>query len=240
MTDFTTLSIVIPVYNEVATITEVLNRIRATQLMGGIQKEVVIIDDCSMDGTSDKILAYQKAHSDLHIRYFRHKVNQGKGAAMHTAIRELTGQFFVIQDADLEYDPREYNTLLKPILDEGVDVVIGAREGYDDRSRYPYYSHFVANRFLTKLFNTLNPAVLNDLQTCSKMFRSSLVKDIPLVEKRFGFDPEVTSKVLRKPNVRLAQVVVSYQGRTQEEGKKLTWKDGFRAVYCIVRYNLLS
>lgn len=235
-----TLSIVIPVYNEGATIHRILDKVRAVQLIGGLQKEVIIVNDCSTDDTEAAIQRYRTAHPDMPIAYQVHAVNQGKGAALHTGIRHATGAFLIIQDADLEYDPEEYNVLLKPMLDEVADVVYGSRFIGGNPHRILFFWHSIGNKFLTFLSNAFTDLNLTDMETCYKLFRTEIIQTIPLQENRFGFEPEVTAKVSRIPNIRIYEVGISYYGRTYAEGKKINWRDGFRAIYCILKYNLFQ
>lgn len=235
-----TLSIVIPAYNEENTIHLILDRIRAVQLMHDLQKEVVIVNDCSTDGTERALLRYMEANPGLAIRYFRHEVNMGKGAALHTGLAKATGEYVVVQDADLEYDPAEYNVLLKPILDGFADVVYGTRFYGGQAHRILFFWHTIGNRFLTFLSNMFTNLNLTDMETCYKMFRSEIIRQVKLKEKRFGFEPEVTAKISRIAGIRIYEVGISYYGRTYEEGKKINWKDGLHALYCIVKYNFFS
>jgi glycosyltransferase involved in cell wall biosynthesis len=235
-----TLSIVIPAYNEGPTIHNILNKVKAVVLTGGIEKEVIIVNDCSKDNTEEAILAYQSANPDLPISYYKHEVNQGKGAALHTGIRMAKGDYVIIQDADLEYDPNEYNILLQPILDGFADVVYGSRFMGGNPHRILFFWHSIGNRWLTLASNMFTNLNLTDMETCYKLFRRELIQGIKLKEKRFGFEPEVTAKISRVPKIRLYEVGISYYGRTYEEGKKIGWKDAFRALYCIIKYNVFK
>ena len=234
------LSVVIPAYNEEKTIGAILDRVREVQLPGGMDKELIIVDDHSSDGTAAFIQAYSETHSDGGIRFFKHERNLGKGAALRTGIQHAEGDFVVIQDADLEYDPNEYALLLQPLLDGHAEVVYGSRYAGGKAHRILFFWHSFGNRFLTTLSNALTNLNLSDMETCYKMFRRDIIQSINLKENRFGFEPEVTAKVARIPNVRIYEVGISYYGRTFDEGKKIGWKDGFRAIYCILRYNLFS
>jgi len=235
-----TLSIVIPAYNEGRTIHLILDKVKAVNLIGGLQKEVIIVNDCSKDDTEEAIKRYQASNPELPIQYFKHEVNQGKGAALHTGIRIATGDMVIIQDADLEYDPEEYNILVKPILDGFADVVYGSRFMGGRPHRILFFWHTIGNKFLTFLSNAMTNLNLTDMETCYKVFKRETIQSLPLREKRFGFEPEVTARIARIPKIRIYEVGISYYGRTYEEGKKIGWKDGFRAIYCIVKYNLFS
>jgi len=234
------LSIVIPAYNEGRTIHQILDRIKAVELIGGLDRELIIVNDFSTDNTEDAIQNYQKANPSLPISYYKHEKNKGKGAALHTGIDKATGDFIVIQDADLEYDPQEYNILLQPILDDFADVVYGSRFMGGKPHRILFFWHSIGNKMLTAASNAFTNLNLTDMETCYKMWRSELVKSVNLKEQRFGFEPEVTAKVSRLPKVRIYEVGISYYGRTYEEGKKINWKDGVRAIYCILKYNIWS
>jgi len=234
------LSIVIPAYNEGRTIYKILDKIKAVKMVQDVAKEVIIVNDASQDDTETAILSYQAAHPDLPIAYFKHEKNKGKGAALHTGIEKATGDFIVIQDADLEYDPEEYNILIQPILDGFADVVYGSRFMGGKPHRILFFWHSIGNKMLTAASNAMTGLNLTDMETCYKMWRSEFIKPLRLREKRFGFEPEVTAKVSRIPKVRIYEVGISYYGRTYEEGKKINWKDGFRAIYCILKYNIWS
>ncbi len=234
------LSIVIPAYNEERTIHLILDKIKAVQLQDGLEKEIILVNDCSTDHTKKAIQSYQKNNPSLSIQYFEHATNQGKGAALHTGIEKASGDYLIIQDADLEYDPHEYNQLLKPILDGHADVVYGSRFMGGKPHRILFFWHSIGNKWLTGLSNMLTNLNLTDMETCYKVFRSEIIKNLHLKEKRFGFEPEVTAKISRIKNIRIYEVGISYYGRTYEEGKKIGWKDGFRAIYCILKYNLFT
>lgn len=235
-----TLSIVIPAYNEGPTIHLILDKVKAINLINDIRKEVIIVNDCSKDDTEVAILKYKANNPDLPITYFKHEVNQGKGAALHTGIKIATGDYVIIQDADLEYDPEEYNILLKPMENGFADVVYGSRFMGGNPHRILFFWHSLGNGMLTFLSNMFTNLNLSDMETCYKLFRRELIQSLELKEKRFGFEPEVTAKISRIPKVRIYEVGISYYGRTYEEGKKIGWKDGFRAIYCILKYNLFS
>ena len=235
-----TLSIVIPAYNEGPTIHRILNKIKAVVLTNGMQKEIIIVNDCSRDNTEEAILAYQAANPDLPISYYKHEVNQGKGAALHTGIKKATGDYVIIQDADLEYDPEEYNILLKPLLNDFADVVYGSRFVGGKPHRILFFWHSIGNRWLTTASNMFTNLNLTDMETCYKVFKRDIIQSIQLEEKRFGFEPEVTAKISRYPKVRIYEVGISYYGRTYEEGKKIGMKDAFRALYCIIKYNVFK
>jgi glycosyltransferase involved in cell wall biosynthesis len=229
-----------PAYNEGKTIHLILDRIRNTNLNHGMSKEVIIVNDCSSDNTEEAVFRYMQNTPDLNIVYARHEKNSGKGAALHTGIEKATGDYVIIQDADLEYDPSEYNILLEPILDGFADVVYGSRFMGGKPHRLLFFWHSIGNKMLTWLCNMFSGLNMTDMETCYKLFRRDIIQSLKLKEKRFGFEPEVTIKVARVPNVRVYEVGISYYGRTYSEGKKINWRDGLRAVYCIFKYGLFS
>ena len=238
--NFKKLSIVIPAYNEGATIHLILDRIAAVKLLNDIEKEVIIVNDCSRDNTVEAVQAYMSAHPEQNIRFISHEVNKGKGAALHTGIAHATGDYTIIQDADLEYDPEEYNILIHPIFRAQADVVFGSRFLGGNSHRILFFWHSIGNKFLTMLSNMFTNLNLTDMETCYKMFRTPIIQSVKLKENRFGFEPEVTAKISRIKDIRIYEVGISYYGRTYAEGKKINWKDGFRAIYCILKYNLFS
>ena len=233
-----TLSIVIPVYNEGKTVHFILDKVRDVQLLQDIQKEIIIVNDCSTDDTEAAVQRYMSANPAMKISYYKHEYNQGKGAALHTGIAKAQGEYLIIQDADLEYDPNEYNDLLRPVLNGFADVVYGSRFISGRPHRILFFWHTIGNRFLTFLSNMFNNLNLSDMETCYKLFNTTMIKSLKLNEKRLGFEPEVTAKISRIPNIRIYEVGISYYGRTYAEGKKINWKDGFRAIYCILKYGI--
>jgi glycosyltransferase involved in cell wall biosynthesis len=234
------LSIIIPAYNEGKTIHLILDKIKDVNLINGIDKEIVIVNDFSSDNTEQVIENYILTNSSLNIQYFKHNQNKGKGASLHTGISNATGEYLIIQDADLEYDPQEYNDLLKPVINGFADTVYGSRFIGSNPHRILFFWHTIGNKFLTIFSNMFTNLNLTDMETCYKLFNTKTIQSIHLKEKRFGFEPEITAKIARIPNVRIYEVGISYYGRTYSEGKKIGWKDGFHAIYCVVKYNLFK
>jgi glycosyltransferase involved in cell wall biosynthesis len=237
------LSIIIPAYNEGATIQKLLDRVRVVKLIGGYSKQLIVVDDCSTDNTEEVVQEYITRFADLDLAYFRHDVNRGKGAALHTGFEHARGEYIVVQDADLEYDPEEFNLLLKPVIDGFADVVYGSRFVGGRPHRILFFWHTIGNRFLTALSNVFTDLNLTDMETCYKLVRADLLKSLRLEENEFGFEPEVTAKIAKRAkteNIRIYEVGISYYGRTYADGKKINWKDGVRAIYCIFKYNLFS
>ena len=234
------LSIVIPIYNEEATLLDILNRLLEIELIGGLKKELVLVNDFSSDRSEEIILRFQKDHPKTEILYVKHIKNRGKGAALNTAFKLVTGDVVIVQDADLEYDPNEFNRLLKPILDGFADVVYGSRFKGSNPHRALFFWHTIGNNFLTFLSNMFSNLNLTDMETCYKMFKSEIIQSIEIKENRFGIEPEITAKISRIKGIRIYEVGISYYGRTYDEGKKIGWKDGFRAIYCILKYNIFS
>ena len=230
------LSILIPVFNEGATIHLILDKIKKVALPQNIEKELIIVNDCSSDNTKQAIENYISKNPELTITFFNHEKNKGKGAAIHTAIANATGEYTIIQDADLEYNPEEYIILLQPVLDGFADVVYGSRFMGGNAHRVLFFWHTIGNKFLTFLSNMFTNLNLTDMETCYKLFNTKMLQSLKLKEKRFGFEPEVTAKISKIPKIRIYEVGISYYGRTYEDGKKISWKDGFHAIYCIIRH----
>jgi glycosyltransferase involved in cell wall biosynthesis len=224
------LSVVIPVYNEVNTLLPLIERVQRSP----VEKEIIVVDDCSTDGTADVL---RRASLAPNVRTMFHEANQGKGAALRTGFAAATGEIVIVQDADLEYDPQEYPKLIKPIVDGLADVVFGSRFAGGETHRVLYFWHAIGNHLLTLCSNAFTNLNLTDMETCYKVFRREVLQQIVVEENRFGFEPEITAKVA-KLKVRVFEVGISYAGRTYEEGKKIGWKDGVRALWCIVKYNL--
>ena len=234
------LSIIIPAFNEGRTIHLILDKVKSVNLINSIQKEIIVVNDCSTDDTDSVIRNYIDSTPGLNIQYLKHEINKGKGAALHTGISNATGEYLIIQDADLEYDPQDYNELLKPVVNGYADVVYGSRFMGGSPHRVLFFWHTIGNKFLTALSNMFANLNLTDMETCYKLFDTKLIQSLKLKEKRFGFEPEITARISKIPNVRIYEVGISYYGRTYAEGKKIGWKDGFRALYSIVKYGLFK
>lgn len=234
------LTIIIPAYNEEKTIHLILEKIKNVILPNAIKKEIIIVNDCSKDNTLTAIQKFCNENPDLGIITISHKKNSGKGAAIHTGIKNATGDYIIIQDADLEYDPNEYKILLQPVLDGFADVVYGSRFMGGNAHRILFFWHTIGNKFLTFLSNMFTNLNLTDMETCYKLFKTEYLQTLNLNEKRFGFEPEVTAKISRIKKIRIYEVGISYYGRTYDEGKKINWKDGFHALYCILKYGLFK
>ena len=230
------LSILIPAYNEERTIHKILEKVRDVQLIHDIEKEVIVVNDASKDDTTGKVEQFKNENPTLNLQLFSQEKNMGKGAAINRAFKEATGDYVIVQDADLEYDPEDYNLLIQPIFYDNADVVYGSRFKGNAPHRILFFWHSIGNKFLTFLSNMMTNLNLSDMETCYKMIRTSIVKDINIRENRFGIEPEITAKLARVKGVRIYEVGISYYGRTYEEGKKIGWKDGFRAIYCIFKY----
>ncbi|MBL7960947.1 glycosyltransferase family 2 protein [bacterium] len=234
------LSIIVPVYNEEKTIRGIVDAVLNAPILyknANIDKEIIIVDDCSKDQTRSILSTELESKVD---KVIYHEVNKGKGAAIRTGIQHMTGDFMVVQDADLEYDPNEYSKLLLPIIEGKADVVYGSRFSGSDAHRVLYFWHYKGNQFLTMLSNMFSNLNLTDMETCYKTFKKEIIQNIHLEQNRFGFEPEVTAKIAKIPNIRIYEVGISYYGRTYQEGKKINWKDGFSAIWCIIRYNLFG
>ena len=234
------LTVIIPAFNESKTILNILQRVLDVDLTDSIQKEIVIVDDFSTDTTQQVVQQFIAANPNQEFQYFKMDKNRGKGAAIHKGIDLATGDYVIVQDADLEYDPDEYNILLKPILNGSSDVVYGSRFIGGKPHRVMFFGHTIGNKFLTLLSNIFTNLNLTDRETCYKLFKRDVIKSLDLKEQRFGFEPEVTAKIAKIKGLKIMEVGISYYGRTYQEGKKIGWKDAFRAIYCIIKYNLFK
>mgnify|MGYP000219579978 FL=1 len=234
------LSILIPAYNEARTIELLLDRVRNVELSNNIKKEIIVVNDCSKDNTVEVVENYILKYPNLDMRLFSQPVNMGKGAAINRAIKECSGDYLIIQDADLEYDPEEYNLLLIPVFKADADVVYGSRFVGHHPHRILFFWHSIGNKFLTRLSNMMTNLNLTDMETCYKLIRTSYAKQISIKENRFGIEPEITAKLARFKGIRIYEVGISYYGRTYEEGKKIGWRDGFRAIFCIFKYKFVK
>jgi glycosyltransferase involved in cell wall biosynthesis len=234
------LTILIPVFNEAATVETVLNAVLHAPLPAGTGKQIIIINDCSTDETPAIVQRFISQHPQQDIQLINHPVNKGKGAALHSGIAKATGDYTIIQDADLEYDPAEYTKLLAPVLKGYADIVYGSRFVGSDAHRVLFFHHYMANRLITFLSNLFTNLNLTDIETCYKLFNTRMLQSVRLREKRFGFEPEVTARIARIPGVRIYEVGISYYGRTYKEGKKIGFKDGLKALWCILKYNTWS
>lgn len=232
------LSVIVPAYNEEKTISVILYKLKDAKSAFGVEKEIIVVNDCSRDLTAGEVKKFAADNTDISVRLINHAVNQGKGAAIRTGIQHATGDYVIIQDADLEYDPNEFDRLLKPIIDGFADVVYGSRFMGGSAHRVLFFWHSIGNKILTTVSNAFTNMNLTDMETCYKMFKREIIQSIPLKENRFGFEPEVTAKISRRPDLRIYEIGISYYGRTYAEGKKINWKDGFRAIYCILKYNI--
>ena len=228
------LSIIIPCFNERETVSKIINKIFTVVK---IKFEIILIDDCSTDGTKEILHEIKKKYENLIIEY--NEINRGKGFCIKQGIKKASGDLLIVQDADLEYDPSDYEKILKPLINNNADVVFGTRFFTSNEKRVLYFWHSLGNKFLTLLSNCLSNLNLSDMECCYKAFKISVIKNINLKENRFGFEPEVTAKIAKK-NLRIYEIGVDYHGRKYSEGKKITWKDGFSAIFCIIKYNLFD
>jgi glycosyltransferase involved in cell wall biosynthesis len=236
----TKLSVLIPAYNEEKTISVILDKLLSVKLVNNIEMEIVVVNDASKDNTLTVLEDYINKHREAGIIHYSQQVNQGKGAAIHKAIELATGDYLIVQDADLEYDPEEFNDLLKPVFKDNAEVVYGSRFMGGNPHRILFFWHSIGNKMLTFASNAFTNLNLTDMETCYKLIRADIAKSLLLKEKRFGFEPEVTAKLARIPNIRIYEIGISYYGRTYAEGKKIGWRDGFRALWCIFKYNVID
>jgi glycosyltransferase involved in cell wall biosynthesis len=234
------LSIVVPTYNEERNIQVILHRLSTSSNIYNISREIIVVNDCSEDNTLREIEQFIESNPDMDIILLNHEINRGKGAALRTGIKHAVGDVVIIQDADLEYDPNEFDLLLKPFVNNVADVVYGSRFIGGNPHRILFFWHSIGNKMLTMISNMFTNLNLTDMETCYKMFRRDIIQSIDLKENRFGFEPEITAKIARLPNIRIYEVGISYYGRTYQEGKKINWKDGFRAIYCVIKYNVFK
>jgi glycosyltransferase involved in cell wall biosynthesis len=234
------LSIITPCYNEGSLVCKVLDKVVSLLLDYNLEKEIIVVDDASYDGSLQVLKDYCKKNPGQPISIFSHNNNRGKGAAIKTAISHISGDIVIIQDADLEYDPKDYNRMLQPIMDGYADVVYGSRFTGNGPHRVLFFFHTIGNKFLTFLSNIFTGLNLTDMESGYKMFRADILKRINIRENRFGFEPEITAKISRVKNIRIYEVGIAYYGRTYQEGKKIKWADGFSAIWCIFKYNVFS
>lgn len=234
------LSVIIPCYNEELYVEKVLRRVMEVNLDYNLQKEIIIVNDGSVDATPAKIEQFISRFPGAGIKFLSHEINKGKGSSIKTALKVVTGQLVVIQDADLEYDPQDFNLLLKPIIEGDADVVLGSRFRGDGPHRGPFILHALVNKVYTFISNKLTRQNLSDMHTCYKMFKTDILKGFTIQEPRFGFDPEMIAKLGHQKHIKIREVGISYQGRSFAEGKKINFTDGFRAIYCIIKYNLFT
>jgi glycosyltransferase involved in cell wall biosynthesis len=234
------ISVLVPAYNEQATIQTILQKLASVKLLNGLKMEVVVVNDASKDNTLRIIEEYVASHKDQEIVFYSQPINKGKGAAIHKAIELATGDYVIVQDADLEYDPEEFNDLLKPVYMDNADVVYGSRFIGGNPHRILFFWHSIGNKMLTFASNAFTNLNLTDMETCYKLIRADIAKSLLLKEKRFGFEPEITAKLARIKDIRIYEIGISYYGRTYAEGKKIGWKDGFRALWCILKYNVFD
>ena len=234
------ISIIVPAYNEEKTIAAILYKLKTAHSRYNLHREIIVVNDASKDRTKSVVELFMLHNPDENIILINHELNKGKGAGLRTGFEHATGDYIIVQDADLEYDPNEFDLLLKPLMDGVADVVYGSRFMGGYAHRILFFWHSIGNKLLTAISNAFTNLNLTDMETCYKMFRREIIQSIRLKENRFGFEPEVTAKIARIPGIRIYEVGISYYGRTYEEGKKIKWKDGLRAIYCIFKYNIFA